>query len=112
VREEDGLAKSSRNVYLSESERAEAPAIFASLNLAKAHFTTSKDAEAALQAAKDHIAQNTSGKIDYIEFLSYPDLAEINEATTKYLLAAAVYIGKTRLIDNLIFSLKGDEDHV
>ena len=112
VREEDGLAKSSRNIYLSESERAEAPAIFASLKLAKEHFTMTKETGAALDAAKSHLAEHTSGKIDYIEFLSYPDLAEINEGTTKFLLAAAVYIGKTRLIDNLIFSLKGDEAHV
>ena len=112
VREEDGLAKSSRNVYLSESERAEAPAIYAALNIAKDHFITSNNAEVALEVAKSHIVQHTSGTIDYIEFLSYPDLAEINEATTKFLLAAAIYIGKTRLIDNIIFSLKGDEDHV
>lgn len=108
VREEDGLAKSSRNVYLSESERAQAPAIYASLQLAKDHFLKTNDAEAALELAKQHIVAHTNGRIDYLEFLSYPDLAEITDSTSKYLLAAAVYIGKTRLIDNLIFMIEGD----
>ena len=49
-----------------------------------------------------------NGKIDYIEFLSYPDLAEVKPETTKFLLAAAVYIGNPRLIDNIIFEVKGD----
>ena len=108
VREEDGLAKSSRNVYLSEQDRAEAPHIYAALQKAKAHFTQTKNASEALALAKQHIEENTNGQIDYIEFLSYPDLAEVTHKTTKFLLAAAVYIGKPRLIDNIIFEVKGD----
>ncbi|WP_042478023.1 pantoate--beta-alanine ligase [Bacillus ndiopicus] len=108
VREEDGLAKSSRNVYLSEQERAEAPAIFAALNLAKAHFLQTKNAEEAIALAEKHITENTAGRIDYLQFLSYPDLAVVTPQTEKFLLAVAVYVGKTRLIDNLIFSLKGE----
>lgn len=105
VREEDGLAKSSRNVYLSEQERKEAPAIYQALKLAKEKFLNSKDAEKAVQKAKDYILSNTaSGRIDYVELLSYPDLKPIDEKTDQFLLAAAVYIGKTRLIDNIIFS--------
>ncbi|MED3762774.1 pantoate--beta-alanine ligase [Ureibacillus terrenus] len=105
VREEDGLAKSSRNVYLSEQERKEAPAIYQALKLAKEEFLNSKDAEKAVQKAKDYILSNTaSGRIDYVELLSYPDLKPIDEKTDQFLLAAAVYIGKTRLIDNIIFS--------
>lgn len=112
VREEDGLAKSSRNVYLTNEERAKAPAIFAALNLAKSHFVKMRNAEEALEIAKQHIVEKTNGTIDYVEFLSYPDLAEITQQTSKYLLAAAVYIGKTRLIDNLIFDIKGDNEYV
>lgn len=108
VREEDGLAKSSRNVYLTESDRAEAPHIYTALQKAKAHFTQTKDVIESLALAKQHITDNTNGKIDYIEFLSYPDLAEVKPETTKFLLAAAVYIGKPRLIDNIIFEVKGD----
>ncbi len=108
VREEDGLAKSSRNVYLTEQDRAEAPAIFAALNIAKEEMLASGDVEQAIAKAVQHIESQTSGKIDYLECLSYPDLAEINDKTTEVLLAVAVYIGKTRLIDNLMFSLKGE----
>lgn len=103
VREEDGLAKSSRNVYLSEQERKEAPAIYQGLKRAKEEFLTSHDAEKAVQTAKDYILKNTTGRIDYVELLSYPDLTPIDDKTDQYLLAAAVYIGKTRLIDNIIF---------
>ena len=108
VREEDGLAKSSRNVYLTESDRAEVPHIYTALQKAKAHFTQTKNVIESLALAKQHITDNTNGKIDYIEFLSYPDLAEVKPETTKFLLAAAVYIGKPRLIDNIIFEVKGD----
>jgi len=108
VREEDGLAKSSRNVYLSETERKEAPAIYKGLKLAKEEYLSSNDAEKAVRAAKDYILENTSGRIDYVELLSYPDLAPVDDSTEQLLLAAAVYIGKTRLIDNIIFSKKGE----
>lgn len=108
VREEDGLAKSSRNVYLSEQDRLEAPAIFAALTKAKEVFLQTKDIEQSISHAQEHIESNTSGRIDYLQLLSYPDLAEINEKTEHVLLATAVYIGKTRLIDNIIFSLKGE----
>ncbi|WP_342559188.1 pantoate--beta-alanine ligase [Metasolibacillus sp. FSL K6-0083] len=108
VREEDGLAKSSRNVYLSEQERAQAPAIFAALNLAQQHFLQTKNAGEAIGIAKQHITKNTAGRIDYLQLLSYPDLAIVTPQTEKFLLAVAVYMGKTRLIDNLIFSLKGE----
>jgi pantoate--beta-alanine ligase len=108
VREEDGLAKSSRNVYLTVSERAEAPAIFAALNAAKSMFMQSKNVQLSVEAAKKYVVEHTSGTIDYLEFLSYPDLTEVNEQTTRYIIAAAVYIGKTRLIDNIIFSVKGE----
>lgn len=103
VREEDGLAKSSRNVYLSEEDRRQAPAIYEALQIAKEHFLSSANVEESIQLAENHINEKTSGKIDYLQLLSYPDLAEIKNDTEQFLLAAAVYIGKTRLIDNIIF---------
>lgn len=106
VREEDGLAKSSRNVYLSESERQEAPAINEALQLARDSFLANGDADKALAKAKAHIHARTHGRIDYIELLTYPDLTPVTTATQQVLLAAAVYIGKTRLIDNCIFTVK------
>lgn len=112
VREEDGLAKSSRNVYLTEQERKEVSAIYAALQLAQDEFLMSRNVTNALAIAKQHIETHTSGKIDYLEFKSYPDLREVTKDTEEFLLATAVYIGKTRLIDNIIFSLKGALLHV
>ncbi|BDH61414.1 pantothenate synthetase [Lysinibacillus sp. PLM2] len=107
VREADGLAKSSRNVYLTEEERKEAPTIYEALQIAKEEFLASQDVKRAVHLATKHIEEKTSGKIDYLQLLSYPDLIEVTNETTQYLLAAAVYIGKTRLIDNIIFNIKG-----
>ena len=112
VREDDGLAKSSRNVYLSMEERSQAPAIQQALQLAKRELTESGNAEKAIALAMKIIDDNTDGKIDYLTILSYPDLKEVDEKTDAIVVAAAVYIGKTRLIDNLIFSLKGELAHV
>ncbi|GLC87039.1 pantoate--beta-alanine ligase [Lysinibacillus piscis] len=111
VREEDGLAKSSRNVYLSETERQEAPAIQKALQLARTHFLTHGDVAAALAEARAHITTATNGKIDYIELLTYPDLTPVTANTEQVLLAAAVYIGKTRLIDNCLIEMKEGNDH-
>jgi len=107
VREEDGLAKSSRNVYLTEQERKEAPAIYEALQIVKEAYLVNQDAKMAIQLGRQQIEENTSGKIDYLEFLSYPDLKPVTDETNHFLLATAVYIGKTRLIDNIIFHTKG-----
>lgn len=112
VREEDGLAKSSRNVYLTEQERKEAPAIYEALLIAKEQFEANRNFEEAIDFATQHIEKFTSGKIDYLQFLSYPDLKEVTDDTEQFLIAIAVYIGKTRLIDNIIFSLKGETANV
>ena len=106
VREEDGLAKSSRNVYLSEADRQQAPAIQQALQLAKEYFLKNGNVADAIECASVHIATHTNGTIDYIELLAYPDLAPVTAETEQILLAAAIYIGKTRLIDNLIFNVK------
>lgn len=106
VREEDGLAKSSRNVYLSEVDRKQAPALSEALELARDSFLANGNASEALEKATVHIATHTNGKIDYIELLAYPDLVPVTEDTEQVLLAAAVYFGKTRLIDNRIFNVK------
>lgn len=102
VREEDGLAKSSRNVYLSEQNRREAPAIHAALQLAKQSLLDGQSVESALQTGVTHIETHTTGRIDYFDILTYPDLTPPTNDSTAFLLAAAVYIGKTRLIDNVI----------
>ncbi|MEK3765246.1 pantoate--beta-alanine ligase [Solibacillus sp. FSL K6-4121] len=111
VREGDGLAKSSRNVYLSSIERMQAPVIQQALQIAKFELMDSGDVDKALAQATKIIEDNTAGKIDYLSILTYPDLKEVDENSDQILLAAAVYIGKTRLIDNLILSLKGERIH-
>ncbi|QCR32188.1 pantoate--beta-alanine ligase [Lysinibacillus sp. SGAir0095] len=112
VRETDGLAKSSRNIYLTEKERAVAPSIYKGLILAKKEFLLNGNANRAIELGTRHITNETFGKIDYLELLSYPDLKVVSEQTEHFLLATAVYIGKTRLIDNIIFSLKGETANV
>lgn len=102
VREEDGLAKSSRNVYLSEQERQEASQLHAALQLGKDAALNGRDP---VKIVKTHIREYTSGEIDYVEFLSYPELTET--VTDKAILALAVQFQKARLIDNLILNLKG-----
>ncbi|WP_409298112.1 pantoate--beta-alanine ligase [Peribacillus sp. SCS-26] len=106
VREHDGLAKSSRNVYLSESERMEAPAIYRSLLNAKEMALggeTKPDAIADMVSGK--ISRETSGILDYIEVLSYPDLERIDSLKERIIIAAAVKFSRARLIDNIIFTI-------
>lgn len=106
VREEDGLAKSSRNVYLTDEERQQAVGLYNGLQFAKTAILSGKPMGIAMMAARDQITRETGGAIDYFDCLSYPDLKGIDGQTTDVLLAVAVYIGKTRLIDNLMFNLK------
>ncbi|WP_033541213.1 pantoate--beta-alanine ligase [Planococcus sp. CAU13] len=103
VREEDGLAKSSRNVYLNEQERSEAPHLKRALEIGKAAALKGTDP---VHAMTKHLEDNTSGKIDYIQFLSYPDLSGKVEGDA--ILAVAVQFEKARLIDNLLFTIKGN----
>lgn len=106
VREEDGLAKSSRNRYLTAEERKLAVGLYSGLQFAKQAILSGKPMGIAMMAARDHIERETGGTIDYLECLSYPDLTSIDGTTTDVLLATAVYIGKTRLIDNVLFNVK------
>lgn len=101
VREADGLAKSSRNVYLSETERAEAPHLQQALQLGKQAALDGRDPLGPMTA---YLAERVSGKIDYIEMLAYPTLTVAAGGET--ILALAVQFEKARLIDNLIFTIK------
>ncbi|MBU9671944.1 pantoate--beta-alanine ligase [Planococcus sp. CP5-4] len=101
VREPDGLAKSSRNVYLSETERAEAPKLYQALQRGVTIACNGKDP---IPEMTRFIQSETSGTIDYIELLSYPDLTEAPNGQA--ILALAVQFQKARLIDNIIFNLK------
>ena len=102
VREEDGLAKSSRNVNLSETERQEAPAIRQALELGAELFAEGKPAGEIEEKVAAYITGNSSGRIDYVSLLSYPELTEYDPSSEEAILACAVHFEKTRLIDNII----------
>ncbi|AYC29410.1 pantoate--beta-alanine ligase [Paenisporosarcina cavernae] len=108
IREEDGLAKSSRNVFLCEKEREEAPALFQALVLAKEHFQKHRSVIDAIQKATEHVTKNTNAKIDYLQLLEYPSLAEVTEDSQEMIVAGAIYFENARLIDNQIFNVKGE----
>lgn len=108
VREEDGLAKSSRNVFLSEKERVEAPLIQQAIQIGLEDYQKNQDAEKAKLVTIQHIENGTSGNIDYVELLSYPDLTNNLSNNNSIILAVAVFFEKARLIDNLILNNKGE----
>lgn len=106
IREEDGLAKSSRNVYLTEQERVEAPVLYRSLQLAKERMEAGEDhLDQILSFMKDNIQTYTSGEIDYIEIYSYPDLKPATDLDQTIIIALAVKFSKARLIDNIIIHM-------
>ncbi|MEJ9225318.1 pantoate--beta-alanine ligase [Priestia aryabhattai] len=109
VREADGLAKSSRNVYLTDKEREEAPVLFQSLQSALQLLESGeKHVEIIKQTIRKEIEQYTSGKVDYIEVYTYPKLKPIKQAAGKIIIALAVQFSKARLIDNVIVDVQGD----
>ncbi|AXI28259.1 pantoate--beta-alanine ligase [Priestia megaterium] len=109
VREADGLAKSSRNVYLTDKEREEAPVLFKSLQSAQQLLGSGeKQVDIIKQTIRKEIEQHTSGKVDYIEVYTYPELKTIKQAAGKIIIALAVQFSKARLIDNVIVDVQGD----
>jgi pantoate--beta-alanine ligase len=99
IREEDGLACSSRNAYLNREERRQAAVLFKALGAAKESGKTS--AIEIVDLAKKIISEAPLARIDYVEVVDAESLQPIDWIKPKSLLAAAVYFGKTRLIDNL-----------
>ncbi|KXH82106.1 pantoate--beta-alanine ligase [Sporosarcina sp. HYO08] len=107
VRESDGLAKSSRNVNLSPEERKEAPAIRQALSRGAELFQSGQSATDVEQAVANYITEQTSGQIDYVTMLTYPELATDDGKATEMILACAVKFQKTRLIDNILIQKDG-----
>lgn len=103
VREKDGLAMSSRNAFLSAEERSAALVLFRSLHLAKQLVARGDvKVENIRQQVIANIQLEEMAQIDYVEIYSYPLLETMDKMIGKALLALAVRIGKTRLIDNII----------
>ncbi|MFJ7754103.1 pantoate--beta-alanine ligase [Peribacillus muralis] len=107
VREEDGLAKSSRNVYLSAAERMEAKELYQSLlRAAKAIDSGESNAETVRALMKEHIESHTHGVIDYVEVYQYPELKPLETLSGNIIIALAVKFKHARLIDNMTINMK------
>lgn len=105
VREDDGLAMSSRNTYLSTDERKAAlclsKAIFEGEKMAKEGFSVKE----VLEKMEEIISSEKLAKIDYISAVDLETIKDVDNFNKDTLVAIAVYIGKTRLIDNFIYEV-------
>jgi len=109
VREPDGLAMSSRNNYLSPEERRSASVLFQSLKLAqKSVAEGERDARKLINAASAHIKSVPHTQIDYVTICDPETLDDVDQIGGPVLMALAVKVGKTRLIDNTILKPKGN----
>jgi pantoate--beta-alanine ligase len=103
VREPDGLAMSSRNVYLEPEQRKAATVLYRSLTAAKnAYETGERDAETLRQIMRDVLATEPLAQMQYVSCADYDTLDELETVRRKALLSMAVFLGKTRLIDNFV----------
>jgi len=102
VREADGLAMSSRNQYLTDRQRQEAPVLYQSLRLAKQHISEGKrQAKTICAMIRRFVQGKTSGAIQYIECVDAQTLTPLRVLKGSVLIALAVWFGETRLIDNI-----------
>jgi pantoate--beta-alanine ligase len=103
VREPDGLAMSSRNVYLDPEQRKAATVLFRSLSAAKELYEGGeRDAEKLRSKMEEVLAEEPLADAQYVSCADYDTLEELDEIKGKALLSMAVFIGKTRLIDNFV----------
>lgn len=105
IREDDGLAKSSRNVYLTEKQREEAVVLSKSLMLFKEIAQKGCEADTVTRQMCEFITENADCKIDYVEVRNGETLEPLKILDGKILVALAVYFGGTRLIDNCVIDL-------
>ena len=105
IREDDGLAKSSRNTYLSPQEREAAVVLHKALSAGEAQIRAGeKDAVVVRETIRSIIDDEPLAEIDYVEIVDFDSIEPIAVIEKNVLVAVAVYIGKTRLIDNFIIS--------
>ncbi|MFH1836836.1 MAG: pantoate--beta-alanine ligase [Candidatus Omnitrophota bacterium] len=107
VRENDGLAMSSRNVYLSPEERQQALSIYEGLKKAEEKIMRGEVSPNVIKnVIKAVLEKNKDMKTDYVEIVSAEDLSPVDTIKGKTLIAVAAFVGKTRLIDNIIVNGK------
>ncbi len=111
IREPDGLAMSSRNSYLNKTERKDALFLYKALELAKGMICPGgkRDAKEIILEIKKYIGKIGNFRIDYIEIVDVETLRPIDKIKDKALIALAIWIGNTRLIDNIVVSAKKPE---
>jgi len=109
IRENDGLAMSSRNVYLNDEERKQASVLYKSLMLAKKLIEDGeRKSQKIISEMEKFITENAPlSKIQYIQIVDTKELKPLEILEGEVLIALAVFFGKTRLIDNIIISLDG-----
>jgi pantoate--beta-alanine ligase len=101
LREQDGLAMSSRNAYLSVEERARAVAIFEGLSAARERFASGTRAAVTLQEAARDVMKGRLDSIDYVEIRDAETLGVVDRVENPAVILAAGFVGTTRLIDNM-----------
>ncbi|GAV23201.1 pantoate--beta-alanine ligase [Carboxydothermus pertinax] len=105
-REEDGLAMSSRNTYLNPEERRAATILYRALKRGEELVKNGeRNPEKLKQLIEEYIKTEPLARIDYVEVRSVPDLKVMEKIQGKFIIALAVYIGSTRLIDNFILEV-------
>ena len=103
VREPDGLAMSSRNVYLDADQRKAATVLYRALTAAKAAYERGeRDAGKLLESMKGILGSEPLAQVQYVSCADYITLQELDVVRGKTLLSMAVFFGKTRLIDNFV----------
>ena len=107
IREKDGVAMSSRNKYLNQEERQDARILSESLRMAEGLIKSGqRNVSEIIRKMKDMIEAKPSARIDYIAIVDAGTLADLDTAKGRILIALAVFIGKTRLIDNVILDVR------
>ena len=106
IREADGLAKSSRNTYLNPEERQAALILSRAIRLGRECVEAGeRDTKTVLEKMRALISTEPLARIDYVEAVDFDSVQKIDTVKGKTLFAMAVYIGKTRLIDNFIVNI-------
>ena len=107
VREKDGLAYSSRNENLADKERGKAIILNQTLCNAKKRIMEDRERDAMKVTGEmyEMVSKTKGAEIDYISIVSLPDLKDVKEIKDQVMIAIAVFIGKTRLIDNIILNV-------
>jgi pantoate--beta-alanine ligase len=111
VREEDGLAMSSRNSYLTDEERRQAPVLHEALERGRELFETGEtDSELVLNEIREMIASRPAARLQYVSAVDWKTLDDRERLAPGTMIALAVYFGKTRLIDNVVLGAEGGSE--